>query len=77
MSAANRREFVCPRGHRHYAGSAFCTVCGAGPVLRESQGRREWDRFMARAALNTMKIKLREAVEALGRAVYYARKSLT
>ncbi len=25
--------YVCPRGHRHYEGSAFCTVCGAGPVL--------------------------------------------
>lgn len=27
------RPFVCPRGHRHYEASAFCSVCGAGPVL--------------------------------------------
>lgn len=25
-------RFACPRGHPHYERSAFCTVCGAGPV---------------------------------------------
>ncbi len=31
---AEEKKYECPRGHRHYEGSAFCTVCGAGPVLR-------------------------------------------
>jgi hypothetical protein len=31
-AATPSRRFACPRGHRHYEGSAFCTVCGAGPV---------------------------------------------
>ncbi len=33
MAESADAAYVCPRGHRHYEGSAFCTVCGAGPVL--------------------------------------------
>ncbi len=26
-------RYLCPRGHLHQEGAAFCTVCGAGPVV--------------------------------------------
>ena len=29
---AGEAGFVCPRGHRHYEGSAFCTVCEVRPA---------------------------------------------
>lgn len=47
QDATMSARFVCPRGHRHHEGSAFCTVCGAGPVLKDAQSQDAFEREQA------------------------------
>ena len=39
-----KQRFFCPRGHRHFEASEYCTLCGAGPVTLASRMSAVWRR---------------------------------